>query len=305
MLDIKRLRYLEAIYKYKNFTKASEELFVSQPAISSAVSTLEKELDVKLIKRNTREVFFTHEDEELMLRVIPILRSLEETEQIMEDYSQSKKQNLRLGLSPTLSRKFNLTVYNEFFPKWPDANIYVNEAPAGKHIEELLEETIDVAFNGIPDDMDYSSIDAVPLMQSEVMCMMAKNHPMAKYESIPIELLDGQRVCMLGTQFIIMKAIRSEEYVKGIAPIIMAVHEQIICMLDMIKYGGCVGFINELPGSTKPSYYESSLCIRPFSEPILITGGLLTKKGKRLPKIVRDFMEFTKETRNIWNVSNE
>lgn len=49
MLDIKKLTYLDAVYRPKNFTKASEELYISQPAISTAISSLEK--------MNTRSVF--------------------------------------------------------------------------------------------------------------------------------------------------------------------------------------------------------------------------------------------------------
>ena len=48
MLNLKRLQYLDAVYQYKNFTQASEALYVSQPAISSAVQALEEELGVKL-----------------------------------------------------------------------------------------------------------------------------------------------------------------------------------------------------------------------------------------------------------------
>ena len=44
MLNLKRLQYLDAVYQYKNFTQASEALYVSQPAISSAVQALEEEL---------------------------------------------------------------------------------------------------------------------------------------------------------------------------------------------------------------------------------------------------------------------
>ena len=54
MLNLKRLQYLDAVYQYKNFTQASEALYVSQPAISSAVQALEEELGVRLVVRNLR-----------------------------------------------------------------------------------------------------------------------------------------------------------------------------------------------------------------------------------------------------------
>ena len=61
MLNLKRLQYLDAVYQYKNFTQASEALYVSQPAISSAVQALEEELGVRLVVRSTKGVTFTYE----------------------------------------------------------------------------------------------------------------------------------------------------------------------------------------------------------------------------------------------------
>lgn len=66
MLDLKRLQYLDAVYRYRNFTRASEELFVSQPAISAAVSSLEKQLGVKLIVRTPKAVEFTDAREQFI-----------------------------------------------------------------------------------------------------------------------------------------------------------------------------------------------------------------------------------------------
>lgn len=54
MLNLKRLQYLDAVYQYKNFTQASEALYVSQPAISSAVQALEEELGVRLVVRSSK-----------------------------------------------------------------------------------------------------------------------------------------------------------------------------------------------------------------------------------------------------------
>ena len=67
MLNLKRLQYLDAVYQYKNFTQASEALYVSQPAISSAVQALEEELGVRLVVRSSKGVTFTYEGEQFMI----------------------------------------------------------------------------------------------------------------------------------------------------------------------------------------------------------------------------------------------
>ena len=51
MLDLKRLTYLTALYHHRSYTKASEELFVPQPAISLAVKALERQTGIQLLDR--------------------------------------------------------------------------------------------------------------------------------------------------------------------------------------------------------------------------------------------------------------
>ena len=72
-MDLKKLRYLEAIYRLKSYTKAAEELFISQPSLSNAIHALEKELGVSLIDRSRQPLRFTFEGERFMWHVYKIL----------------------------------------------------------------------------------------------------------------------------------------------------------------------------------------------------------------------------------------
>ncbi len=100
MLDFRRLQYLYAVYRYRNFTRASEELFVSQSTISTAIKSLEEDLGVRLIVRTPKEVIFTYEGEQFLLCVRKILQDCQEAETRMADLSETKNQVLHLGVSP-------------------------------------------------------------------------------------------------------------------------------------------------------------------------------------------------------------
>ena len=99
MLNLKRLQYLDAVYQYKNFTQASEALYVSQPAISSAVQALEEELGVRLVVRSSKGVTFTYEGEQFMIWARRILSTCEAAENAMRDLAGTAEQRLRLGIS--------------------------------------------------------------------------------------------------------------------------------------------------------------------------------------------------------------
>lgn len=66
------MRYLEAIYRLKSYTKAAEELFISQPSLSNAIHSLEKELGVSLIDRSRQPLRFTFEGERFMWHVYSV-----------------------------------------------------------------------------------------------------------------------------------------------------------------------------------------------------------------------------------------
>ena len=106
MLDIKKLTYLDAVYRHKNFTKASEELYISQPAISTAISSLDKEYKVRLLTRTPKDVSFTPEGEKFMIHVSRILSNCREAQQALADMSEETRNTLRLGISPTLGAEF-------------------------------------------------------------------------------------------------------------------------------------------------------------------------------------------------------
>ena len=92
MLNLKRLQYLDAVYQYKNFTQASEALYVSQPAISSAVQALEEELGVRLVVRSSKGVTFTYEGEQFMIWARRILSTCEAAENAMRDLAGTAEQ---------------------------------------------------------------------------------------------------------------------------------------------------------------------------------------------------------------------
>ena len=58
-MELRQIRYVEAVARHLNFTKAAAELYVAQPALSAQVKQLESELGVRLFDRGTRHVELT------------------------------------------------------------------------------------------------------------------------------------------------------------------------------------------------------------------------------------------------------
>ena len=294
MLDAKRLRYLDAIYRHKSFTRAGEELFVSQSAISSAVNSLEKELGVKLIVRNPKKVVFTAEGEQLMQCATRILRECEEAERIMADLSSTEHRTLHLGVGPTLVSQFLPILYSSFLPQWPGVNIRLNEDSMHNHLKQVENGTLDLAYNALPSGDAAAGFTLTPICSSEICAVMNRDHPLAQYEAIPFEALAGQPLCLLDEKARI-RALVTEGFAQHrVIPHIVSDHEQLLSLFHTVHYGNYIGFVSTEPDHTVSFYGTADLVIRPLADPLFFEVGFIRKTGRYLPKIAKNLIEFMK-----------
>ncbi len=300
MLDIKRLRYLDAVYRHKNFTRASEELFVSQPAISAAISALEKETGITFIVRNSKKVMFTMEGEQFMFHVSRILKECDSAERLISDLSDTGDRTLHLGMSPTLSLRLLPHLYSDFFPLWKNTRLHVDEGAMRNHIEKIKDDILDISYNALPPNPDLSILDIIPITTVEMYALMNPDHPLARYQKLPIEALENQPICMLDEKSHIRALMMENFEKKGVAPNIVSYHEQILCMYHMIQFGGYIGFSNADPTRDSGPFGSHALAVRPFAEPITFDAGFIVKHGKHLPKIASELISFTKATIGTW-----
>lgn len=96
-MTLQQIRYFDAIVKIGNMGRAAEQLYISQPSLSVAISNLEKELGVPLLNRQGRTLCLTGEGEAFSLHARQILQAVEETRIHMNSLSQKASHFLRLG----------------------------------------------------------------------------------------------------------------------------------------------------------------------------------------------------------------
>ena len=298
MLDIKRLQYLEAVYRYHNFTRASEELFVSQSAISMAIKSLEADLGVRLIVRSPQSVAFTYEGEQLVQHARRILLECENAEREMADLSESKSYTLHLGLSPTLAFRFQHFLYTEELHRaYPKASIYLEEGSMNNHIAKIKQDLMDLSFNGLPDPDDAKALglDLVPITMTRICAIMCPNHPLANLAALTAKDLAGVEVVMLDEYSIIRTKVMAQLQKAGAVPHIRSSHEQIFCMLNTIKFGNFVGFINASDPYMEQHLHQTGLILRRLEPAIEFQAGFISKSGKALPRIAEMLIEKARE----------
>lgn len=172
-MELYQLRYFAQAAKYENISMAAQELHVTQPSISKAIKSLEKELQVELMKKSGKNSVLTHDGRLLQARILPILEELGKLPQ--EVKRGEPKQTLRLNmlsaglLAPELIRK-----YREIHP-----DVYF-------HVMEQRESTSwDICIRSTLPQVLFNS--AVKLMDEPLLLAVHKSSRLAGLERVSLE----------------------------------------------------------------------------------------------------------------------
>lgn len=149
-LEIKDLRYVVAIYEAESFSQAASRLFISQPALSQAVKSLEGRLGVNLFFRTNKIVVATPEGELFVQKARQILKNMEELQISMNTQRQDQPKLLRLGVSQYYGKEFLKNVLEMFKHDVGDYNIEVIEGETRFLESHIASEEIDLGIFPAP-----------------------------------------------------------------------------------------------------------------------------------------------------------
>ena len=149
-MDLNKLNYIIVIAEEKSFSKAAKKLFISQPALSQYVSTIENELNMKIFDRNkypikltvAGEVFIKNAKELLNLKA-KMIRDINSSTKVFSG-------TLKIGISPFRSPYILPNILSQMKKLYPDIKLFIVEKYA-KELEKLLEKgDIDIAIMSLP-----------------------------------------------------------------------------------------------------------------------------------------------------------
>lgn len=147
------LNYYKAFYmvaKHKNISKAAEELYISQPAISKSLSKLEESLGCSLFQRTSRGVTLTAEGTILYERIKEAFQAIELGESELKHRTELGIGQIHIGVSTTLCKYILLPYLNRFINGHPHIKITI-ACQSTFHTVQLLESgAIDVGLIGMP-----------------------------------------------------------------------------------------------------------------------------------------------------------
>jgi len=183
MMDIKQLEVFVNVAKFNSFTKAAEELNLSQPTISLHVQNLEKELGVKLFDREGRKASLTPPGKVLYKYAVEIIKLKRKAFLSVKEFLGRIEGDFTIGASTVPGEYILPKVIASFMNSYPDTRFSLKVSDSEGIINEVLNENIEIGAVGSRKETERLSF--IPFYEDEIILVRNKKLPEIKsYEEL-------------------------------------------------------------------------------------------------------------------------
>ena len=160
-IDFELYRIFYTVANHCNITKASEELNISQPAISKSIKNLEEQLGGKLFVRTKRGVVLTEEGKEFYNYIKQAIEYITNAENKFTDLINLETGCIKIGISTTLTKEFLIPYLEKFHALYPKIDIQIVTNLTSDLIPKLRNGLIDIIILNLNDKNYGNDIDII------------------------------------------------------------------------------------------------------------------------------------------------
>ena len=189
MVNLELYRVFYVVAKCGSLTKAAEELYISQPAVSQAIKQLETQLGGKLFNRTHKGMELSETGgKQIFATVEKALKLFDDAESKYAELKDSATGVVRICASDTVSTHFLLPYIKEYHEKYPNVNLILQNGTSSETIEMLKNNKGDIGFVNLPiDDTDINLSNTVMQLHDTFVCS-------AKFKELTEEVVDLKRL---------------------------------------------------------------------------------------------------------------
>ena len=180
-----RLKVFDTVAKRLNFTKAANELNITQPAVTKHIKEIELNLNIKLFERNGTKIKLTKAGEILLKYTEEIFAVYQKMEFEIGQLQEKQKGTLRLGASTTIAQYVLPPILAEFRKRFPEIQLSLVIQNSEKIEDLLANHKIDVGL--IEAQIKNRTFHYFPFMKDEIVLVSRQNHPISTKNNIKLD----------------------------------------------------------------------------------------------------------------------
>ena len=192
-VTLHQLRVFEAAARHASFTRAAEELFLTQPTVSMQIKQLTKAVGLPLFEQVGKRLFLTEAGRELFSTCLSVFETLSQFEMKVADLKGLKQGQLRLS-AITTAKYFIPRLLGPFCQLYPGIDISLQVTNHEGILERMSSNQDDLyIMTQLPGNMDVTYHQ---FLENPLVVLAPKNHPLAKERNIPIQRLSEEAFIM-------------------------------------------------------------------------------------------------------------
>lgn len=238
-LSLHLLEQFVALARTRNFTRAAEELHLSQPALSRAIQKLEDQLGQPLFERKPREVVLTDLGERLLERAKAILQVMDDT--FAELSEAGRRARIRVGAIPTIAPYFLPHLLGGFAREHPDVHAVVQEDTTDVLIKRCRHGELDVAILALP--IAARDLEVEPLFDEELLLVLPAGHPLAAARSVDLTAVETFPFVLLNEVHCLSESIASFCRSRSVHPVTIERTSQLTTILELVALGHGISMV--------------------------------------------------------------
>ncbi|WGV26518.1 LysR family transcriptional regulator [Halotia branconii] len=188
-----QLKVFEAAARHSSFTRAAEELFLTQPTVSMQIKQLTKSVGLPLFEQVGKRLFLTEAGRELFATCRQIFETIAQFEMKVADLKGLKQGQLRLA-AITTAKYFIPRLLGPFCQLYPGIEISLQVTNHERILDRMLNNLDDLyIMSQVPEHLD---INSQAFLDNSLVVIAPADHPLANQANIPIERLSQEPFIM-------------------------------------------------------------------------------------------------------------
>lgn len=290
-MELYQLKYVLAVAKHQNFTRAADELCVTPSSLSQQIKKLEDELGVVLFGRTTRSVHLTLAGIEFVEIAKKVMDDISGINTAMQKYVHGESGVLSIGGTPAL-KVYGITHLIAAFQKtYPKIKLNIHEAECCDLYLLILNGKIDVAFftafNKLASESD--PLEAYPLVNDELVIVTNMSHPFAAKKEVDLREASEEKFIALATNSGLYLDTIDACKLAGFEPKFVYETQYVDTCLGLVAEGLGIAMLSSR--SVTNTLWKNISVIR-LKTGVTRTLYLVTPKRKKISPVISNFKSF-------------
>jgi LysR family cyn operon transcriptional activator len=288
-IKYRQLQYFLAAAESLHFSKAAEQLFVTQPTLSHQLAELEAQLGTPLFDRSGKTVRLTHAGTVFRDHARRSIAEVEAGCRALVELEGLQRGEITMGVNQSFVHRLLPPILGEFITRYPGLQLRVDEMSAGEIERRLAEGSLDLGIAFAPTVLEDTELE--PILDERLLLVVRAGHPLAQRPQVRLAELVGIPLVLLSREYATRRLIEKHLGEAGVVP-------QVACETNTVELMRGLAAASDLAAILPESSVEESprLRVLPLVDPVpLRTSAILWPRHRFRTLAARTFAALLRE----------